>query len=248
MIRILILILAFTASLNALNVNYKKYFKNRAGKRAYQKQNFEKAIQEFNENAISNPNSGIAHYNLGNAFFKRQQFEEAETEYNLALKDKNLKNIDEVYHNLGNINLNKKDLPKAVDFFRKALLENPNNFDARYNYELASKMLEKQNQDQKQKGQDKQNKDNKEEEKENKDQQKQQEQKNKDNKENKQQNQEQKNKDKQKQNKQNQPKEEKQKINQKLADQILKNIENEEKKNQKKKKVPVKLKKTGKYW
>ena len=130
-----------------------------------------------------------------------------------------LSNDDKMIQSIANqqvgvIATNKHQLEPALTFFKNALLANPHNDDARYNYELVKKMIEQQDKDQQQ-NQEQQDKDQQQnQEQQNKDQQQNQEQQDKDQ----QQNQEQQNKDQQ-QNQEQQNKDQQQNQEQQDKDQ-----------------------------
>jgi tetratricopeptide (TPR) repeat protein len=73
-----------------------------------------------------------------------------------------------VYHNLGNCLMNDKDYQGAVEAYKNALRNNPNDEQTRYNYALAKKMLKEnppKKDDNKNKDKNKDKKDNKDENK-----------------------------------------------------------------------------------
>ena len=97
-----------------------------------------KAIDSFNYNAP---------YNLGNSLYKNKLNVDAELMYKKALKiDASKENKHKGFHNLGNTYMQKEDYQNAVNAFRSALLNNPNDEETRYNYVLAKELLKKQNQ------------------------------------------------------------------------------------------------------
>ena len=118
-----------------------------------------KAIDSFNYNAP---------YNLGNSLYKNKLSVDAELMYKKALKiDASKENKHKGFHNLGNTYMQKEDYQNAVNAFRSALLNNPDDEETRYNYVLAKELLKKQNQnkdnnkdqkDQKDKNQDQKDK------------------------------------------------------------------------------------------
>ena len=122
-----------------------------------------KAIDSFNYNAP---------YNLGNSLYKNKLSIDAELMYKKALKiDASKENKHKGFHNLGNTYMQKEDYQNAVNAFRSALLNNPDDEETRYNYVLAKELLKKQNQnkdkDKDQKDQKDKNQDQKENEGEN---------------------------------------------------------------------------------
>jgi len=151
---IIFLLICFQVTLNADILTYDKVFKNLKGIKEYNNDNFEKSEDIFNENSINNPRDGRLHFNKANSKYKTGKLEEAEQEYQMALKDQNFRNRSETYHNLGNVKFQEQDYKEAIKQYRNALIEDPENLDARYNYELTSRFLQQQQQQQQQSQED----------------------------------------------------------------------------------------------
>jgi tetratricopeptide (TPR) repeat protein len=86
--------------------------------------------------------NAIASYNLGNAIYRQNQAGEAKFPYLKAIedaKDKNQKH--QAFHNLGNVFMKEKNYTQAVEAYKNALRNNPNDEQSRYNFALAKKML-----------------------------------------------------------------------------------------------------------
>ncbi|MEC7770661.1 MAG: tetratricopeptide repeat protein [Bacteroidota bacterium] len=123
---------------------------------------YRKAISKSNKNAV-------ARFNLGNAYYNRESFGEAFGRYKEAgdtAEDKGEKH--KAFHNMGNVFMKNKEYKKAVEAYKQALRSNPNDDETRYNLALAKKMLEKQ-QDEQKNDQNKDNEDKKDQENEDKD-------------------------------------------------------------------------------
>jgi len=247
--KIMVLALLLTSVSIFSNVlTYDKVLKNLKGTKYFDKGKFEDAEKYFGDNALKYPKDGKLHYNYGNSLYKSGKLDDAEKEFNLSLRDKNFSDKSKALQNLGNVKFQQKDYKNALNYYRDALLKNPKNDEARYNYELASRFLQQQ---QKQKKQGKNNKDNKNKKK-NKQKQNQQQKKDEQKKQNQKQNQqqqqqqEQQKKQSEKQ-KQQQLKKEKKKEE---AEKMLKALIAKEKKEMKKKKekMATEKAKTGKYW
>jgi len=71
--KIILIILIGFLSINifAEILTYDKVLKNLKGTKFYKKEEFDQAKEEFNENAIKNPNDGRLQYNLGNSQYKK---------------------------------------------------------------------------------------------------------------------------------------------------------------------------------
>ena len=158
------------------------------GNRLYDQKKYAEAQQKYQDAQTLDPELMELYYNLADALYKQQKFDDAEGLYNKVVNGADKKLKADALHNLGNIKVKKKELEQALKYYRKSIRLNPSDQDTRMNYEQALQMLQQQQQQQQQ---DQKNKD-----------------KNQDNKQNQQDQQNQKNQDDQK--KQDQKNQEKQ--------------------------------------
>jgi tetratricopeptide (TPR) repeat protein len=193
----------------------------REGNHLYNKSKYTDAEVEYKKALEKNPRSKEAQFNLGNSYYKQQQFDEALREYgNSGVSMKSPEERAATYYNVGNSLYQSNKYQDAINAYKQSLRLNPNDEDTRYNLQMARAKLAQQQQQQKQ-----QNKDQKQDQQ--KDQQKQEQQKNQ------QQNQQQ---QKQEETKQDQTRQQIQKKNQmpkQEADRILDAMRNNEKEIQK---------------
>lgn len=194
----------------------------RDGNRSYDSKKFDDA--EVNYRKALEQNNEMLHgpFNLGDALYKQDRFDEAAEQYRIAAakaSDSNVKS--EALHNLGNALLKNQKFPESIASYKEALKLNPKDAETKYNLEYAKAMLKQQQQQNQDKKDDKKKEDPKKEDQ--KDQQ--------------QQDQQQQNQQKQ----QAQPK--KQEISKADAERILEALKNEEKNVNKKlqKKVPARV-------
>lgn len=127
----------------------------RAGNRKFRKDNFKEAEIDYRKARVKDSTSLAASYNLASALYRQQDYQGAKA----ALESVQGENLPSDYHyNKGDVALALKDYKTAVDEFRAALLQSPDDLDAKENYIYAKKMLEnqqnQQNQDQNQQNQD----------------------------------------------------------------------------------------------
>ncbi|MDA3813624.1 MAG: hypothetical protein PF570_05150 [Candidatus Cloacimonetes bacterium] len=245
LIILLILLVSFSTLFSDV-LNYDKVIRNLKGIKSYEKEEFENSEDDFKNNAIKYPEDPRLHFNQANAQVKNGMLEEAEQNYKLALNNDQFKDRSKALQNLGNVKFLQKDYKNAIKNYRDALIENPQNIDARYNYELAAKMMQRQQQQKQQQEQNKDDNDDKDEEKEKQEQQQQQQ----DKQEN-QQKEEQQKQDEKKQNEQQKSQEQKLKEQKKEdAEKMLKALLQKEKEEmeKEKQKMSVDRTKTGKYW
>lgn len=124
----------------------------RAGNRKFRKDNFKEAEIDYRKAQVKDSTSIAASYNLASALYRQQDYQGAKA----ALESVQGENLPSDYHyNKGDAALALKDYKTAVDEFRAALLQSPDDLDAKENYIYAKKMLEnQQNQNQNQQNQD----------------------------------------------------------------------------------------------
>lgn len=134
----------------------------RAGNRAYKDGNYQKAEVDYKRGLLKDSTSLAAHYNLGNTYFKTENFEEA-TKHLSAIKDTLTKDVGtrsaDYFHNVGNVALKQKKYQEAVDAFKESLRRRPTDFETKSNLAYAQKMLENQQQQQQQNQNQDQNQD-----------------------------------------------------------------------------------------
>ncbi|WP_103068950.1 tetratricopeptide repeat protein [Aquimarina sediminis] len=107
--------------------------------------NFPKAEGEYRKAIAKNPVDPTAKYNLGNAYYNSEKYDEATQRYTEAAKvatERSEKH--KAFHNQGNTYMEQKKYKEAVESYKNALRNNPKDDKTRYNLALAKKMLEEQ--------------------------------------------------------------------------------------------------------
>ena len=103
----------------------------------------------------------IARFNMGATLQQDNYVDEALRAYaDVTKTTKERPNKHRTFHNIGNALMQIKDYKGAVEAYKNALRNNPNDDETRYNYALAKKMLEEENQDQDQDQDQKEDQDN----------------------------------------------------------------------------------------
>ena len=125
--------------------------------------------EAFYRKAIAkDPASAAARYNLGNLYYNKEITGEAVERHGQAAavaEEKPLKHSS--FHNRGNAFMRQKKYKEAVEAYKNALRNNPEDDETRYNLALAKKLLEEEEkkggggQDNKEQNKDQQNKDKK---------------------------------------------------------------------------------------
>lgn len=231
--------LLFGTSLFAQKEN--KYI--RQGNGNYYENNFKDAEVDYMKALEKNPESTNGQYNLGNALYKQENFEDASKLFgSVAGRDMTDQTKAEAFYNLGNSYVKAQKFPEAIESYKNSLRYNPDDMDTKYNLEYAKKMMQQQQQDQ-QKQDDQQKEDKKDQEQDQKqDQQKQDQQQDQQ-----EQDQQQQQDQQQSQQQQQQP----QQISKQDAERMLEALKNDENKTLEKVKlqqVPAKSKSSVKDW
>ncbi len=202
-------------------------------------------IEQFNskikasiKDKKTSPDLESLRYNIASSLYELGNYKNAKNEFEKINLDKsNIKRSD-LFFDLGNTNFKMKDYESSLDLYKKALRENPNDIEARQNYELTLEMIKKQkkeNKDKKDKNKD--NKKDKKDKKDNKDKDK--DKKNKDNKDQKKDKKDKRDQNKKKEDKQKKPEDKKDKKDKqdKKKDQKQKEDKKKKQENQKKPKA-----------
>lgn len=128
-----------------------------SGNQNYMEGNFAKAEAQYKSALGEDSNSIKGNYNLGNSLYKQKRMDEARVHYDRVIQNLNATNSDKhkAYHNIGKSYLDEKNPEKAVANLKEALKLNPYDDETRYNYALARKQLEEQQEKKDEKNQEK---------------------------------------------------------------------------------------------
>lgn len=126
----------------------------------YNREDYTKAEIDYRRGLEENKNSYEAHYNLGDALYKQDKFQDAleqfETAERMLNAEKDKERYARVKHNIGNCHYALQQYGDAVSAYQESLRANPKDDDTRYNLVKAMQMLQQQQQQQQQ---DQQNQD-----------------------------------------------------------------------------------------
>jgi tetratricopeptide (TPR) repeat protein len=126
------------------------------GNTLYSSEKFTEAEIAYRKSVDVNPRSVEGAYDLGNALYRQQKYPEAAEQYQLVTgqserllsenREANATRLAQVYHNLGNIDMQSKEYAKSVEAYKQSLRLNPKDDETRYNLALAQKLLDDQQQ------------------------------------------------------------------------------------------------------
>ena len=146
--------------------------------RAYERQNYDEAVKEYNYALFMHRDSGILNYNMGAVLYKKGDYQKAAEFFNKAIITGDYDLNQKAHYNLGNCiyrsGQQEKDIDEAarlyriaLDHYNKAIALNPRDEDAKYNKDIIERRLRgemsslRQEDEQKLKGDDRQSRDNK---------------------------------------------------------------------------------------
>jgi Ca-activated chloride channel family protein len=134
------------------------------GNTLYRQQHYREAAQQYAKAAEQRPETPEIDFNLGNAAYQQQDYAKALEHYNRALQTTDPALESQTKYNLGNVNYQQalqalanpqkaaEHLQTAMTYYRDSLEVDPQQPTARYNLELAHRLLQhlQQQQDQQQ--------------------------------------------------------------------------------------------------
>jgi len=118
--------------------------KVRDGNRLYRDGDLEGALQRYTEAQVDLPDSPILHYNIGNIFYRQEDYARAMDEYRLAAAADDAEIATRARFNMGNAHFKLQDYPNAVERYTDVLREVPTDVDAKRNLELALQALQQE--------------------------------------------------------------------------------------------------------
>lgn len=152
------IILILFVILNAFGQVEKKQI--REGNKLYNNKKYRESEVSYLKAMKKDPKSFKASFNLGDALYKQEKFEEAVKQFtDVSAKSNDKTNAAKVYHNLGNSYLLQNKYDESINSYKNALRNNPTDQTTKYNLAYAQAMKKKQEQQQKQNQQNQQNKD-----------------------------------------------------------------------------------------
>ena len=151
---ILFIILISVSSLNnaAFASSPKRSVKE--GNLLYNKGEFKQALEKYEDALLKLPESDIVNFNTGSALYKNEKYNEAISHFEKSMLSDDSSLQQKASFNLGNsrykygISKEESDLQQAVDLlgqalnnYKRSLELNPDDEDAKYNYEFVKKEL-----------------------------------------------------------------------------------------------------------
>ncbi|MBI5835893.1 MAG: hypothetical protein HZB25_01490 [Candidatus Eisenbacteria bacterium] len=119
-----------------------------AGNRMFEQQKFEAALAAYREGLLRHPGVAELHQGAGNALYRLKRYAEAAREYEEASRGGTPGLRAAGHFNHGDAMVRSNQLPQSLESFRSSLRQNPEDADAKFNYELVKARLEQASQQQ----------------------------------------------------------------------------------------------------
>jgi len=123
------------------------------GNRRYDAEDHEQALGLYMEAQGQDSTHVVPHFNAGDALYRLGRFEDGAGEFLRSAGSLSDSISAMSYYNLGNSLFQTGDIKSAAEAYKRSLLIDPDDEDAKYNLEYALRMLEQQQQQQQQQDQ-----------------------------------------------------------------------------------------------
>jgi Ca-activated chloride channel family protein len=120
------------------------------GNNLYNEEKFDEALNKYRDAQVHDPESSLLKFNIGDAQYKMNKYEEAIKEYEASLNSDDVLKQAQSYYNIGNTLYRLNKLPESIIAYKQSLELNPDDEDAKYNLEFVRKKLKDQAQKQQQ--------------------------------------------------------------------------------------------------
>ncbi|MBR5135964.1 MAG: tetratricopeptide repeat protein [Rikenellaceae bacterium] len=116
----------------------------RRGNRLYERLDYDRAEERYREAQQLSDTCFEATFNLGDALYKQQRFDEAEKVFTVLAADSTRNDLDRAhsYYNLGNSLFQQKKYQEALAAYKRSLRLNPADLETKYNYAYTKKYIE----------------------------------------------------------------------------------------------------------
>jgi Ca-activated chloride channel homolog len=106
------------------------------GIESFQSEKWDESLNKFQDALVDDPTNPLLHFNVGDALYKKKNFEEALKSFEKSLNTKDVSLQQQAYYNIGNNYYQMNKYQEAIDYYKKALELDPEDVDAKYNLEL----------------------------------------------------------------------------------------------------------------
>lgn len=138
------LIAALASAIPAQAQKWPERSRVRRGNRAYERLDYGRAEERYQQALELSDTCFEAKFNLGDALYKQQRYDEAEKIFTALAADSTRSDLDRAhsFYNLGNSLFQQKKYQEALSAFKRSLRLNPADLETKYNYAYTKKYIE----------------------------------------------------------------------------------------------------------
>ncbi len=108
----------------------------RRGNGLYSREDYEGALEAYEQAEVIEPDATAIHFNLGNTLYRLGRYPEAMRELELVMTDEHPRRRADAMYNIGNTFFESGQLDGAIRAYTAALVTNPDDRDAKQNLEF----------------------------------------------------------------------------------------------------------------
>ena len=124
--------------------------RNKKGNEHYAKEEYNDALEAYQNALVEDPDSPRLHFNVGNVLYRAQQYGDAMEQYRKGLAASDPAFLKNVHYNMGNAQFLQGQWSEALESYKETLKLDPDDLEAKFNLELTQVKLKEQSQQQQQ--------------------------------------------------------------------------------------------------
>jgi len=140
--------LAAASPARALRFSDKLHAFLKEGNLKFEEEKHEEALNAYMRAWRQDSTHAVPYFNAGDALYRMERYDEGALQFFKSTKSPAESVAAMGYYNLGNTLFRKGDMQSAAEAYRRSLLMNPDDADAKHNLELVMKLMEEQQQQQ----------------------------------------------------------------------------------------------------
>lgn len=111
------------------------------GNKLFEQDKFEESLTKYQDALLDDPMNEKVIFNKGAALYKLKKYEETISELQKVVGSKDIQLSAKAWHNIGNAYFQQDQLQESIEAYKRALELNPDDYDTKYNLELARAKL-----------------------------------------------------------------------------------------------------------
>ncbi|MFH1760926.1 MAG: tetratricopeptide repeat protein [bacterium] len=115
--------------------------KVRKGIKAYEAQDYDQALIDFNDAQTESPLSAEIFFNMGNCFYQQKKYKEAQDAFEKSRQNADIQIEAKALYNIGNTLFAQGRFQEALQTYKQSLAIDPQDLDTKYNIEYTERKI-----------------------------------------------------------------------------------------------------------